>query len=62
MENAQVVESLRGLNLRELETLAARAGIPFATLYSIARRGDSANPRMATLDKLKTALQAGKGQ
>jgi predicted transcriptional regulator len=62
MENAEVIRSVQELALRDLESLAVRAGIPFPTLYAIARRGAKANPRMHTLERLRAALMRGPGE
>lgn len=45
-----VRDKLAPLNMRELELLAERSGVPFTTIYKI-QRGETKNPGIETLRK-----------
>lgn len=52
---AEIVGRLAPMSTRELESLAVRASLPFATVYAIAK-GRTKNPTARTLEPLSAAL------
>lgn len=52
---SEVAKLLAPMTTREIESLAVRAGMPFATVYALAR-GRRKNPKASTLEALSLAL------
>lgn len=46
----EVRDKLAPLNMKDLELLAERSGVPFTTIYKI-QRGETANPGIETVRK-----------
>lgn len=53
----EVARALAPLNLKQLEELAATSGVPFTTLYKIAR-GTTENPGIETVRKFWVHIAA----
>ena len=55
MDYGLIVRLLEPLNVAEMKTLAERSGVPWETIYRVARRRTT-NPKYHTVERLARAL------